>query len=98
MKVVVSATARRHIEELIDWWNENRPDARVRVETIFGDTLAAIAKHPEQSQRHPKRPRYRSWLMQGTPYRVFFRIERETNTARVVAVWSMRRGEEPPLP
>jgi plasmid stabilization system protein ParE len=68
MKVEISPTARRQIAELVEWWNRNRPAARVRVEEAIGTALEAIAEHPELGPRYLPRPQYRTWRLKGTPY------------------------------
>lgn len=98
MKVRVAPVARRQLELLAAWWNEHRPDARVRVEDAFEAVLAVIAEHPDAGRTYTPDPRYRTWRLKGTPYVLFYRVDGGAKTVWVVVVWSARRGVGPELP
>lgn len=98
MKVEISPTARRQIAEFVQWWDRNRPAARVRVEGAVASALAAIAEHPELGRRYPPRPQYRTWRLLGTPYVLFYRVDQATETILITVAWSAMRGAAPKLP
>jgi len=97
MKVEVTPEARRQLEERAAWWEENRPDSRVDVNEAFVDAIATIRSFPHLGRRYPQRPNYRVLQMTGTPYWVFYRVERARRVVFVVAVWGQSQGEVPPI-
>ncbi len=97
MRIEVSPTARQHLVELVEWWDANRPEARVRVEDAFGKALDLIASHPKLGSSYPRDPRYRMWGLKGTPYYAFYRVDEKKKVVLVAAVWSAARGDGPPL-
>jgi plasmid stabilization system protein ParE len=74
MTIEISPTARRHVAELVAWWDKNRPAARVRVEDALAAALDAIAGHPQLGRTYTQRPSYRVWRLKATPYYVFYRL------------------------
>jgi plasmid stabilization system protein ParE len=76
MKIEISPTARHQLGELVAWWDEHRPSARVRVEDAFEAALDALLRYPARGVTYDKRPRYRTLLLKGTPYSLFYRVER----------------------
>ena len=98
MTIEISPTAQRQLAAFMAWWDEHRPDARVRVEQALEVALEAIAEHPELGQRYSARPQYRTWRLRGTPYVLFYRVDEAAETILIVVAWSAMRGAGPTLP
>ena len=43
-------------------------------------------------------PGVRRLLVEGTPYAVFYAVDREASEVLIAAVWSRARGTDPPVP
>ena len=74
--------------ELSEWWRANRSSSRVQLDEAFGEVLAAIAEHPRLGRMYRSDERYRLWRMKGTPYFLFYQIDKQADVVRVSAVWS----------
>jgi plasmid stabilization system protein ParE len=97
MKVEISPTAREQLNELVAWWDANRPAAKVGVEDALAETLDIIAAHPEIGRIYTKKTLYRMWRIGTTPYFAFYRVDKKTRVIKIAAVWSSIRGREPEL-
>ena len=75
MKVEGSPTARQQIGAFAAWWNENRKEARVRVEDALEAAIEAMAEHPGLGPPYRQDPKYRTWRLKGTPYVLFYRVD-----------------------
>jgi len=53
VKIEISEVALGHLVELAEWWDANRPEARVRVDTAFEQVLEEIAEHPKVGAPYP---------------------------------------------
>jgi plasmid stabilization system protein ParE len=98
VRVRFSPIARQQLNLFTVWWNEHRPDARVRVEDALEAAVAATAEHPEIGRIYTADPRYRTWRLKGTPYVLFYRVDAVSDTVWIVVAWSARRGAGPELP
>ncbi|MEL6196053.1 MAG: type II toxin-antitoxin system RelE/ParE family toxin [Myxococcota bacterium] len=97
MRIEIAAQAERHLLEKISYWDTHRPAARIRVEDAFQTALSEILRHPHLGVRYGPRPRYRTWPLKGTPYRVFYLFDEEQSQITIADVWSSQRGKGPEL-
>ena len=81
------------------WWRRNRTKAP----TLFRDELrrafALIAEHPEAGAmvEDAELAGVRRVLLVATQHYVYYRVNRTAKRVEVLAVWSTRFGESPPL-
>ncbi len=97
MGVAVTATELTHLEELDDWWRENRSRVPDRVLEEFDRIKVVLSAHSDAGPRYSADPSYRLMAMKGTPYHVFYRVNAEHALVTIEAVWSSMRGEGPDL-
>ena len=99
-QVRISPEAERQVRELKAWWAANRPASR----TTFKEAFSAVVGHISQMPGLGRPcddiglPGVRRLLIQGTPYAVFYSVDREAREVLITAVWSRARGSKPPAP
>ena len=94
--VVIEPEAQAQVRELKEWWDENRPDSRVRVESALLACVGSLRKNPKRFPRHYKYDVHYVRL-KGTPYLVFYQVRDETGAVHIVSVWSGMRKMGPPI-
>ena len=93
----VTATARRHIVTISEWWIANRPDAPAAFVDEFDIALARLAASPFAGSIYPAgRPHeVRRVLLARSGYHVYYSVTASTILIR--AVWHAARGQGPRL-
>ena len=99
-RVRISPEAERQVRELENWWAANRPAARTTFKEAFSALVGHISRMPGIGRRCDdiELPGLRRLLMEGTPYAVFYSVDREAAEILIAAVWSRARGSSPPVP
>ena len=97
--VIVAPSARRHAQQIDDWWRENRP----RAPDLFARELEAaffrVAARPMTVAvyREIKGRAIRRLLMPRTAHHVFFEVNASEQKVHFLAVWHAARGRGPKL-
>jgi plasmid stabilization system protein ParE len=99
-RVRISPEAERQVRELEGWWAANRPASRTTFKEAFSAVIDHIAQMPSIGRPCDdiELPRVRRLLIEGTPYAVFYSVDREAREVLIAAVWSRARGSGPPVP
>ena len=100
LRVRISPEAERQVRELEDWWAANRPAARTTFKEAFGMVIEYISRMPSIGRPCDdiQLSGVRRLLIEGTPYAVFYSVDREAAEILIAAVWSRARGSSPPVP
>jgi plasmid stabilization system protein ParE len=98
--VRISPEAERQVRELETWWAANRPAARTTFKEAFSAVVGHISRMPGIGRPCDdiQLPGVRRLLIEGTPYAVFYSVDREASEVLIAAVWSRARGSSPPVP
>ncbi len=95
-RVVIEPSAQAQARELAKWWKANRRSSRTTVKKSLREVAKELEELPhryaEYVDREVRRRRHR-----GTPYYAFYEVDEEATEVRIVAVWSLMRGDGPPL-
>jgi len=99
-RVRISPEAERQVRELEGWWATNRPAARTSFKEAFSAVVGHISRMPGMGRSCDdiQLPGVRRLLIEGTPYAVFYSVDREASEILFAAVWSSARGSSPPVP
>jgi plasmid stabilization system protein ParE len=99
-RVRISSEAERQVRELEAWWAANRPASRTTFKEAFGMVIDHIARMPSIGRPCDdiELPGVRRLSIEGTPYAVFYSVDREARKVLIAAVWSRARGSGPPVP
>lgn len=99
-RVRISPEAERQVRELEAWWAANRPASRTTFKEAFSAVIDYIAQMPSIGRPCDDigLPGVRRLLVEGTPYAVFYSVDREAGEVLLAAVWSRARGSGPPVP
>ena len=98
-RVKPTPLAARQIRNESHWWRRNRTKAP----NLFRDELrrafALIADYPEAGAvaEDVELAGVRRLVLVDTQHYVYYRINRTARRIEVLAVWSTKRGEPPPL-
>lgn len=98
-RVVLTATAERHVRAIVAWWTGKRESAP----TLFEDELAAalrqLAALPLVGSVYEgaRLPGVRRVRLRRSQFHVYYTIDREKRDVVVRAVWHCARGRAPPL-
>ncbi len=98
VKILTTPRAQDHLRELSLWWKKNRKSSRVSVKSSYLKAVGSIAENPQIGVIYEENPKYRTWALQGTPYRVFYWVDEQCQVVHIVALWSSMRGFGPSLP
>jgi plasmid stabilization system protein ParE len=94
----ISPEAEEQAEYLGEWWREHRPAAR-SLKDLLAETFAAIESAPNGSPVYAtidgEVVRYR--MIKSTPYAAFYYVDAGREVAVIISVWSLQRGERPPV-
>lgn len=98
--VRISPEAERQVRELEAWWAANRPASRTTFKDAFSVVIDHISRIPGLGRPCDdiELPGVRRLLIEGTPYAVFYSVDREAREVLITAVWSRARGGGPPVP
>ena len=99
-RVRISPEAERQVRELEAWWAANRPATRTAFKGAFSAVIDHISRMPGLGRPCDdiQLPGVRRLLIEGTPYAVFYSVNREAREVLIAAVWSRARGSDPPVP
>ena len=99
-RVRISPEAERQVRELEAWWTANRPASRTAFKEAFGAVLSHISRMPGLGRPCDdiQLPDVRRFPVAGSPYAVFYSVDREAREILIAAVWSRARGSSPPVP
>ena len=88
------------MRELEAWWAANRPAARTTFREAFSAVVGHISRMPGIGRPCDdiQLSGVRRLLIEGTPYAVFYSVDREATEILIAAVWSRARGSSPPVP
>jgi len=97
--VRVTAEAKELIDELDDWWAENRPNSSLDLATEIQAILATLAEMPRAGQIYQQMEKYevRQYRVRGTPYSLYYVVNVDRCELVVISAWSRMRGKGPPL-
>lgn len=98
MRLWVSKRAQLQIEQIDQWWRENRPEAASFLAELES-TFRRLQEMPEHGYPWPtrRRPELRRALLHDTQNHVYYWVDRPAQTIRVLAVWGAPRGRGPRL-
>ena len=91
----VTATAERHIEQALDWWQRNREKAPRRLESDLAAAFTMLAEDPEIGASSAEFPGVRRLTIRRVRYEVYYRATEAM--VEVLAVWHTSRGDKPKL-
>ncbi len=97
VKITLTDHAAEQLDRAISYWDAHRASARVRVEDALAKAGLELEEHPRLGQRYENQPRYRTWPLSGTPYRLFYLVDEEAQQITVMDIWSPHRGDSPQL-
>lgn len=99
-RVRISPEAERQVRELEAWWAANRPPSRKTFKEALGAVVGHISRMPSIGRPCDdiELPGLRRLLIEGTPYAVFYSVDRDARRVLIAAVWSRARGSDPPVP
>ena len=88
------------MRELEAWWAANRPASRTTFKEAFSAVVGHLSRMPGIGRPCDdiRLPGVRRLLIEGTPYAVFYSVDREAREVLIAAVWSRARGSGPPVP
>ncbi len=95
----ITDAADAQIEEIDDWWRDNRTAAPDLFREELESAFERLAGQPKSGRAFP-RPRYpdlRRTLLRRTAYQVYYIFLPMTDEVEVRAVWHARRGRGPPI-
>jgi plasmid stabilization system protein ParE len=99
-RILVTATAERHLETIQTWWVVNRPD----VPFLFVDEVEAaferISRAPSSGAVYPRTRLGTSLhrvLLRRTRYHVYYTCDPASRRATIRAIWYAARGRSPQL-
>lgn len=98
-QVKPTAIAARQIRNEAQWWKRNRTKAP----NLFRDSLrrafALVAEYPEAGApaEDLELTGVRRVLLVDTQHYVYYRIKGRAQRIEILAVWSTKRGEPPPI-
>lgn len=95
--VYLSDTARAHFFELDDYWRSDNPSNAELFQDELDQALKRISAFPNAGMAHPDRPGVRQTLLRKTSCYVYYQQDIVSNVLEVLAIWSTRRGDAPPL-
>ena len=98
MKVRLSGRAEREVERIHRWWAQHR-DARDLFLEELAQAQVQLMESPEAGVAWRVRGGgvVRRWLLPKTKYHVYYRLEEDNQTVRVLAVWSAVRARPPKI-
>ncbi|HYC87701.1 MAG TPA: type II toxin-antitoxin system RelE/ParE family toxin [Thermoanaerobaculia bacterium] len=81
------------------WWRRNRTKAPNLFREELRRAFALIAEYPEAGAiaEDVELAGVRRVLLVGTQHYIYYRIHRPAQRIEVLAVWSTRRGDPPPI-
>ena len=94
MKVRLTEQARRQFLSLLGYIRRDKPAAAARFRQRAERTLRRLERFPESGRRLPEFPGLPYREVIATPYRFFYRVEKQT--VWVVAVWHGAQLPETP--
>jgi plasmid stabilization system protein ParE len=99
-QVRISPEAERQLRELEAWWAANRPSSRTTFKEAFSAVVGHISRMPSIGRPCDdiQLPGVRRLWIEGTPYAVFYSVDRGASEVLIAAVWSRARGSSPPMP
>jgi plasmid stabilization system protein ParE len=96
VKVELAAEAEAQVSAIDLWWREHRPAAPDLFSRELEYALGLLKDVPTLGASYDKAKKVRRMLLPKTGHHVYFTQGAEV--LLVVAVWSGRRGQGPPLP
>lgn len=95
----VSRRAARHIRAASTWWLENRDKAPSAFADDLDDAFRLIAELPRTGEpvHHSKLASARRLLLARTRYHLYYSVDDDGQTVRVLALWHTSRGKLPRL-
>lgn len=87
----------REVAEAKRWWRANRTKAPNALEEEIRTALELISTTPDigEKARNVTLPGVRRIFLNRVKYHVYYRVNVETRTVEVVALWHARRGSGP---
>ena len=97
LKLHFTDRAEHHLEEVAQWWADNRPKARRQVLEEVEAATARLCELPASGSPYGniRGRKVRRGRVGKTPYYLYYVADAETVT--ILAVWSAMRGAEPEL-
>ncbi|MBI5480210.1 MAG: type II toxin-antitoxin system RelE/ParE family toxin [Deltaproteobacteria bacterium] len=97
LRIAIAPSAQVQLEELAEWWQTHRPSASTDLATEFQRVVEVLAQMPFLGRPYRRRRsrNVRHYPIAGTPYHVFHAPTPDRGELRVLAVWSVVRGEAP---
>lgn len=98
-RIEVGSTARRQIDDLNRWWRANRSSARDAVRSELARVFRLILNHPYIGPPADDiaLPGVRRIHLSRIGHYLYYRVVEREAIVEVLAVWSDRRGENPPI-
>lgn len=99
LRVKPTPLAAQQIRNESRWWRRNRTKAPTLFQAELRRAFDLIAEYPEAGARvdDTDLADVRRILLAGTQHYVYYRMNAVAKRIEVLAVWSTRRGEAPPL-
>jgi plasmid stabilization system protein ParE len=97
--ILISARAEAAFARAEEWWRANRPTASNLLVEEFEAAAQQIARAPYGGASYPSRSarEIRRWLLPGTRYHVYYRVDEASRTVTIRTLWHAMRGRAPRL-
>ena len=98
-RIRISPRAERQIEEVADWWFDNRGGAPFLFSQEIERAFLALVTFPRAGERviHPEIPELRRILLSSVEYHLYYAISDDDQAVEVLELWHTSRGELPRL-
>ena len=93
-QVIVSPEAQRQLDDISDWWAENRRQAPGAVEADMDAAIDLLGRQPEIAGRDRRRSDRRRLHLRRIRYHVYYTVDHARRTVEISAV---RHESRPPL-
>ena len=95
IRYVIKARARREVEQLAQWWAENRTAAPGAVRLDLEVDLFVLVRHPSLGRKvdASRSPQVRRYLMSRTQHWLYYRVK--DSVLEVLPVWATSRETGP---
>ena len=95
--VDITDKASLQLHELASWWARHRADSRHQVFEEFERVIARLEENPDSGTPDQDIDEIQWLQLEGTPYKIYYDYQPESEIVTIHAVWSGMRGKKPPV-
>jgi plasmid stabilization system protein ParE len=98
-RIIVLPKAEEQLGEIRSWWHRNRLEHPDLVEEEMDEALRTLSGFPEAGPEHPSKyfRGVRRILLPRSRCYLYYRVDSDARSVRILAVWSTTRRRGPPL-